>query len=399
MDEPKLSADTLAQSSRGYGSVVPVNASDKPRQIFVPLTVDQRVREEIEARETQWLSSFAALAAESQGRKRTEEPDPIRTCYMRDRDRILHSKAFRRLKHKTQVFIAPAGDHFRTRLTHTLEVSQIARTISRALRLNEDLTEAISLGHDVGHPPFGHTGEQALDECLGGIREQGNKEMKDGAGIATISSFTDSLIPSSFRHYDQSLRVLDVLEDLNLTVEVLEGIGGHSKGQSDLSAYDGEPVSTLEAAVVRVSDRIAYLSHDIDDAIRGGVIENLPSTFQWLGESQSARIKTMVYDVVEHSLDQPAIKMSERLMAGMNELKDWMFEHVYLAPERVRTQAEQAKRVIERLFGHYTLPGNLPEGYSGVQGAVDYISGMTDRFAIEASLKIPSLESSTRKVG
>ncbi|MBC8065400.1 MAG: deoxyguanosinetriphosphate triphosphohydrolase [Chlorobia bacterium] len=327
--------------------------------------MDHKVREAIEAHERQWLSHFAAFATESKGRKRPEDHDPIRTCYMRDRDRILHSKAFRRLKHKTQVFIAPTGDHFRTRLTHTLEVSQIARTVSRALRLNEDLTEAIALGHDVGHPPFGHTGEQALDECLKGIGKQGT--------------------PTSFRHYDQSLRVLDILEDLNLTHEVLEGIGGHSKGQKDLSAYDGEPVSTLEAAAVRVSDRIAYLSHDIDDAVRAGVIQGLPEQFSWLGEHQSKRIKTMVYDVVEHSLDQPAIRMSERLMGTMNELKDWMFDHVYLAPERVRTEAADARLIVRKLFQHFTQSGKLPEGYQGIQGAVDYISGMTDRFAIEAS--------------
>lgn len=332
---------------------------------FVPNQVDQQVRQEIEAREKQWLSPFAAPASESKGRKRPEEPDPIRTCYMRDRDRILHSKAFRRLKHKTQVFIAPTGDHFRTRLTHTLEVSQIARTISRALRLNEDLTEAIALGHDVGHPPFGHTGEQALDECLKNLNDKG--------------------APSSFRHYDQSLRVLDILEDLNLTSEVLEGIGGHSKGQKDLSAYDGEPVSTLEAAAVRVSDRIAYLSHDIDDAIRAGVIQGLPDQFAWLGPHQSNRIKTMVSDVVDHSLDQPAIRMSERLMGSMNELKDWMFEHVYLAPERVRTEAADARLIVQKLFRHFTQPDTLPDGYQGIQGAVDYISGMTDRFAIELS--------------
>lgn len=332
--------------------------------------MDQQVRIEIEARERAWQSPFGALAAQSKGRKRPEEPDPIRTCYMRDRDRILHSKAFRRLKHKTQVFIAPSGDHFRTRLTHTLEVSQIARTISRALRLNEDLTEAIALGHDVGHPPFGHTGEQALDEFL---RKQGAE-------------------PSSFRHYEQSLRVLDVLEDLNLTTEVLEGIGGHSKGQGDLTAFDGEPVSTLEAAVVRVSDRVAYLSHDIDDAIRAGVIQGLPSQFAWLGDTQSARIKTMAYDVVEHSLNQPAVRMSAQLLSGMNELKDWMFEHVYLAPDRVQTEADRAKRVVQRLFDYYLRPGHLPEGYSGVQGAVDYISGMTDRFAIEAAREISESE-------
>jgi len=316
----------------------------------------------IEAREKAWLSPLAALSACSEGREQAETPDPIRTAFQRDRDRILHSKAFRRLKHKTQVFIAPTGDHFRTRLTHTLEVSQIARTISRALRLNEDLTEAIALGHDVGHPPFGHIGEQALDDCLKKLGQ----------------------VPNSFRHYEQSLRIFEVLENLNLTQEVLDGIGGHSKGQKDLSAFDGEPVSTLEAAVVRVSDRIAYLTHDIDDAIRAGVIGDLPERFGWLGATQSQRIKSMVYDVVEHSLEQPAIKMSDQLLSSMNELKDWMFEHVYLAPERDRTEAHQARKVVAALFEHFIGPGALPEGYRGVQGAVDYIAGMTDRFAIDS---------------
>lgn len=324
--------------------------------------MNHQVREEIESREAEWLSSFAALSTKSRGSKVAIEQDPIRTVYQRDRDRILHSKAFRRLKHKTQVFIAPLDDHYRTRLTHTLEVSQIARTISRALRLNEDLTEAIALGHDVGHPPFGHTGEQALDECLQAKHAE----------------------PSHFRHHEQSLRILDVLENLNLTYEVLEGIGGHSKGRNDLSAYDGEPVSTLEAAVVRVSDRIAYLSHDIDDAIRAGVINSLPERFEWMGTNQSRRIKTMVFDVVEHSLGQPAIRMSPRLLDTMNDLKEWMFEHVYLAPERVRTEAQNAKEIVSDLFRYYTIPGNLPSGYEEVQGAVDYISGMTDRFAIQA---------------
>lgn len=330
--------------------------------------MNHQVREEIEARESEWLSPLAALSTKSRGRKVAVEQDPIRTVYQRDRDRILHSKAFRRLKHKTQVFIAPLDDHYRTRLTHTLEVSQIARTISRALRLNEDLTEAIALGHDVGHPPFGHTGEQALDECLQAKQAE----------------------PCHFRHHEQSLRILDVLENLNLTHEVLEGIGGHSKGRNDLSAYDGEPVSTLEAAVVRVSDRIAYLSHDIDDAIRAGVINNLPERFEWMGTNQSRRIKTMVFDVVEHSLEQPAIRMSPKLLDTMNDLKEWMFEHVYLAPERVRTESQKAKEIISYLFRFYTIPGNLPTGYVGVQGAVDYISGMTDRFAIQAhqSLKV-----------
>lgn len=340
---------------------------------FVTNLVNHQVREWIESREAASLSPFAALATQSRGRRVEIDPDPIRTIYQRDRDRILHSKSFRRLKHKTQVFIAPLDDHYRTRLTHTLEVSQIARTISRALRLNEDLTEAIALGHDVGHPPFGHTGEQALDECLKELREAGQKG--------------NSL--SSFRHHEQSLRVLDVLENLNLTYEVLDGIGGHSKGRNDLSAHDGEPVSTLEAAVVRVSDRIAYLSHDIDDAIRAGVIQGLPDQFGWLGENQSRRIKTMVFDVVEHSLEQPAIKMSSRLLESMNELKEWMFNHVYLAPERVATEANEAKKVVVKLFNHFTQPNTLPPGYQGLQGAVDYISGMTDRFALTTSQALP----------
>ena len=334
---------------------------------FVRILVDHRVRERIEQAEHHLLSSFASLASRSLGRKREEPADPIRTCFQRDRDRILHSKSFRRLKHKTQVFIAPTGDHFRTRLTHTLEVSQIARTVSRALRLNEDLTEAIALGHDVGHPPFGHTGEQALDECL----------KKSGSGDFT-----------SFRHYEQSLRVLEVLEDLNLTHETLAGIGGHSKGRNDLSAFDGEAVSTLEAAVVRVSDRIAYLSHDIDDAIRAGVIAGLPERFGWLGQSQSQRIKAMVYDVVEHSIDQPCVQMSSRMLESMNDLKEWMFDHVYLAPDRVRTEAAEAKQVVHDLFAHFSRPENLACGYEGITGTVDYISGMTDRFALSVAESI-----------
>jgi dGTPase len=313
----------------------------------------------IEARERETLSPYAAVSSESKRRKKVEQPDPIRTSFMRDRDRILHSKAFRRLKHKTQVFIAPLGDHFRTRLTHTLEVSQIARTISRALRLNEDLTEAIALGHDVGHTPFGHAGEQALDEAL---KKVDPKLM--------------------FRHYAQSLRIVDVLENLNLTEEVRNGIDGHSKGQRDLSAYDGEPVSTLEAAVVRISDRIAYLSHDVDDAIRAGVIHQLPSEYDWMGVDQSARIKTMVYDAVENSLDKPALMLSPRLIESMNGLKDWMFEKVYLEPERVASETLRAQEIVKDLFGHYSAPGNLPAGYEGIQGAVDYVAGMTDRFAI-----------------
>ncbi|MBN9500249.1 MAG: deoxyguanosinetriphosphate triphosphohydrolase [Armatimonadetes bacterium] len=334
------------------------------------VTLTQNVREQIEQRELASLSSYAAKAAESAGRLRRVTQDPLRTCFQRDRDRILHSKAFRRLKHKTQVFIAPVGDHYRTRLTHTLEVSQIARTIGRALRLNEDLIEAVALGHDVGHTPFGHAGEQALDDAVRAL------------GHPTITRF---------RHYEQSLRIVDVLEDLNLTEETRKGIDGHSKGAKDLTASDGMPTSTLEAAVVRVSDRIAYLSHDIDDAIRAGVIVGLPSQFDWLGKNQSDRIKTMVLDVVKNSLDRPAIELSPRLLDGMNELKDWMFSNVYFNEQVVLPETRRAQEIVKELFGHFVEPGALPEGYEGVQGAIDYIAGMTDRFAIESfeRLRIP----------
>lgn len=247
------------------------------------------IREISEQRERDALSPFAALAAESAGRVVGIEPDPIRTCYQRDRDRVLHCKAFRRLKYKTQVFIAP-GDHYRTRLTHTLEVSQVARTIGRALRLNEDLIEAIALGHDVGHTPFGHMGEEALDAALQ-AKEPGSR----------------------FRHYEQSLRIVDVLEGLNLTQEVRAGIGGHSKGRKDLSAHDGEPTSTLEAAVVRIADRIAYVNHDIDDALRSGIVTEIPLSFAVLGDTQGHRIGTLVEDIVANSLDQPAIQLSTGL--------------------------------------------------------------------------------------
>ncbi|MBS1721853.1 MAG: deoxyguanosinetriphosphate triphosphohydrolase [Armatimonadetes bacterium] len=317
-----------------------------------------RVREEIEERERQFLSPFAQKSVDSGGRREPEEPDGLRTCYMRDRDRILHSKPFRRLKHKTQVFISPVGDHFRTRLTHTLEVAQIARTVARALRLNEDLTEAIALGHDVGHTPFGHAGEEALDSALkvfGDLR---------------------------FRHWEQSLRVLDVLTPLNLTEETRAGIGGHSKGRADLTSFDGEPTSTLEAAVVRISDRIAYLNHDLDDALRSGIVSEVPDRFAHLGRSHGKRITTMVEDVVESSLDQPSIGMSELVMESMNELKEWLYDNVYTRYPVLFPETLKAQRVVKELFHHYVQPGALPEGFEGIQGAVDYVSGMTDRFAI-----------------
>jgi dGTPase len=330
-----------------------------------------------EEREIQMLSPYAAKAAESAGRVVDEEHDPVRTAFQRDRDRVLHSKPFRRLKHKTQVFIDPYGDHYRTRLTHSLEVAQIARTIGRALRLNEDLIEAIALGHDVGHTPFGHSGEEALDQAL--------QEHRAQVGTAYEG-------PDRFRHHEQSLRILDVLERLNLTQETRAGIGGHSKGRNDLSAYDGEPTSTLEAAVVRVSDRIAYMSHDLDDAVRSGIIREVPAQFDRLGANQSDRIGTMVEDAIANSLDKPAVVLSPWLMHLMNDLKEWLFENVYLHYPRLYPDIPKAQALVRDLFHHFVQPGHLPEGYDGAQGAVDYLAGMTDRFAIETftHLRLPS---------
>lgn len=321
-----------------------------------------------EERERQLLSPYAMCAADSQGRVREEPQDEVRTVYQRDRDRILHSKSFRRLKHKTQVFIDPTGDHYRTRLTHSLEVAQVARTIGRALRLNEDLIEAIALGHDVGHTPFGHMGESALDEAV--------REVNGG----------------HFRHYEQSLRVVDILENLNLTHEVRAGIDGHSKGRKDLTAFDGEPTSTLEAAVVRISDRIAYLNHDIDDALRSKMVYEVPERFIALGTRHSQRVGAMVMDVIENSLDQPRISMSEPMLVLMNDLKEWLFDHVYLKYPIVYPDTQKAKQLVRELFEHFLQPGTLPAGFEGVQGAIDYVAGMTDRYAIEtyANLKLPS---------
>lgn len=323
----------------------------------------------IEQREIETLAQYAARAVDSQGREVDEEQDPVRTCYQRDRDRILHSKSFRRLKYKTQVFIAPAGDHIRTRMTHTLEVAQIARTIGRALRLNEDLIEAIALGHDVGHAPFGHAGEEALDDAIRGTEH-----------------------PQGFRHYEQSLRIVDHLEKLNLTQETRQGIGGHSKGRKDLTAFDGEPTSTLEAAVVRISDRIAYLNHDLDDALRSGIIEAIPTEFEQIGPTNAKRIGAMVVDVITHSLDKPAIILSEPMLATMNRLKEWLYENVYLMYPKIFPDTIKAQALVRDLFTHFCEPGALPDSYDGVQGAIDYVAGMTDRFAIAtyARLKLPA---------
>ncbi|MBA3725196.1 MAG: deoxyguanosinetriphosphate triphosphohydrolase [Armatimonadetes bacterium] len=319
------------------------------------------VREQTEDRERSGLSTFASLAKDSHGREIDEEQDPVRTCFQRDRDRILHSKSFRRLMHKTQVFIAPAGDHYRTRLTHTLEVSQISRTIARALSLNEDLAEAIALGHDVGHTPFGHAGEAALDDAL---------RARDPA--------------QRFRHYEQSLRVLAVLERLNLTHETLEGIGGHSKGRSDLVAYDGENCPSLEGAVVRVADRIAYLNHDLDDALRAGWlrIEDLPSEIVEIGETHGTRIGQMVIDLIENSAGKPMVGFGARMLELTNFMKEYLFESFYLDYPSRLPHVVEAQGLVHALFDHYAnRPKLLPNGYSGLQGVVDYVSGMTDRYA------------------
>ena len=315
-------------------------------------------RERTEEIERQVLSDRAQLAAETKGRERDEPHDALRTVYQRDRDRIVHAKAFRRLKHKTQVFLSPQGDHFRVRLTHTLDVSQIARTAARALRLNEDLTEAIALGHDLGHTPFGHLGEQALTPFLG----------------------------RPFRHSEQSLRVVDFLENegqgLNLTWEVRDGIVNHP--------WSMPPPSTLEAQIVRYADRIAYLNHDIDDALRAEVLsfDDLPpGPIGALGRTHSQRINTLVTDLVAASEDQPEIGLSPPVFRALDALRDFMFEQVYLRKD-TRGEHERATRLIRELFQHFLdRPDEMPEEYHRAPGdlpthVADYISGMTDRYAL-----------------
>ncbi|MHB1455770.1 MAG: deoxyguanosinetriphosphate triphosphohydrolase [Armatimonadota bacterium] len=331
------------------------------------------IRMQQEEAERCLLSPFAALSAESKGRIREEEKCPIRTEYQRDRDRIIHSKAFRRLKHKTQVFIDPEEDHYRTRLTHTLEVSQISRTVSRALHLNEDLTEAIALGHDLGHTPFGHAGESALDAAY--------KEYLPSAG---------------FHHNEQSLRVVDFLErdgqGLNLTWEVRDGILHHSKGVSDLRLGESGSAATLEGRVMRICDRIAYINHDIDDAIRAGIITeaDLPKECtDILGNRHSQRISAMVIDLVENSKDTDDISLSQEIVEATNGLKDFLFNNVYVPGPRM-DELNRAARLISELFRLYMEdPIFIPEWLRPVNGNVetraravcDYIAGMTDRYA------------------
>ncbi|SEF73970.1 dGTPase [Caloramator fervidus] len=322
------------------------------------------LREEYEKLEEKILSPLATLSSKSKGRLKKEEKCSIRTDFQRDRDRIIHSKAFRRLKHKTQVFIAPEGDHYRTRLTHTLEVAQIARTISRAIRLNEDLTEAIALGHDLGHTPFGHTGESALNE------------------ITSIG----------FKHNEQSLRVVDYLEKgegLNLTFEVRDGILCHS---GDLIP------KTNEGKVVKLADKIAYINHDIDDAIRAGILtlDDLPKEcIKVLGKGHSERINTMIRAVIEHALKYGEIALVGEVGEATWELRKYMFDNVYIDSE-AKKEEEKARSVLKQLFLYYIKhPEVMPkEFYEKVQVygleriVCDYIAGMTDRYAIHEFNKL-----------
>ncbi len=316
------------------------------------------VRRTTESIEASVLASWATHAACSKGRQRPEEDCSLRTCFQRDRDRILHTKAFRRLKHKTQVFLAPEGDHYRTRLTHTLEVAQVARTICRALRLNEDVVEAIALGHDLGHTPFGHVGEEVIAEAM----------------------------RCPFEHNRQSLRVVDHLErdgqGLNLTWEVRDGILNHT--------WRMPTPSTPEAMVARWSDRIAYVNHDVDDAVRAGVLapgDLPPEVVRVLGDTYGRRVDTMVRGMVEASRRAGEVAMPDEITEAMAELRAFLFERVYLGAARI--EEEKAARVLRTLCAHYlehpdALPNEGLPGDDDAQRVIDYVSGMTDRFALRA---------------
>jgi dGTPase len=331
----------------------------------VTVTVDTGFHDRMAAQEEQWLAPLAARSYPA--RRVTPEPDsPLRTPFQRDRDRIVHSKAFRRLKHKTQVFISPEGDHYRTRLTHTLEAAGIARTVARALALNEDLTEAIALGHDLGHPPFGHIGEEVLDACL-----------RERYGVG-------------FRHNHHSLRVVERIErdggGLNLTEQVRDGILRHT---------GPERPATLEGRIVRLVDRVAYINHDIDDALRAGVLaeSDLPAAeIDALGDTSSARIDTLVRDLVERSQAAGDIVQGPDAGAAMDRLRAFMFERVYLGPES-RGEAARIERMLRALFAHYALgpPVAMVAGASDAERIVDWLAGMTDRFALRTfgELSIP----------
>lgn len=352
-----------------------------PRSAKAPSSASSpTARDVTEQWERVHLRPVATLAAASRGREVAEPDDDLRTVFQRDRDRILHSKAFRRLTHKTQVFIAPEGDHYRTRLTHTLEVAQVARTAARALRLNEDLTEAIALAHDLGHPPFGHAGEDALNEAMQPV--------------------------GGFRHYAQSLRVVEVLEvrmradgtavrGLNLTWEVRDGIRAHSKGLADLprEGADDHLPTTPEGQVVRLADRIAYVHHDTDDAIRAGLVteREVPARVRArLGQTHGEWLGRMVRDLVASSQDQSTIHLSDAVREAQNELKDFLTERVYRGPAAA-AEVVKAKRLVQALYEHYLAhPGEISPEYQELIARADpigrvvgdFLAGMTDRYAI-----------------
>jgi dGTPase len=358
-----------------WGKKVPLGLlkwKEKGKQLM-PL----KVREQLEARERTFLSSFASLSRNSKGRVVQEEECDIRPAFQHDRDRIIHSKAFRRLKHKTQVFLAPTGDHYRTRLTHTVEVSQIARTISKSLRLNEDLTEAIALGHDLGHTPFGHAGEEVLDK----------------------------LVPGGFHHAEQSLRVVDVLErdgmGLNLTFEVRDGILRHSKGKGEIICEDlSEMPITPEGQVVRIADIIAYINHDIDDALRGEIIrdEDIPKDCsRILGYTHSQRINTMVVDIIASTVEKSHFELclSKEISRAMVTLRDFLYERVYDV-DKVHGDFIKSSKIVGELY-HYFIENEedfLREIgkealYDPLERCVcDFIAGMTDRYACKLYEKI-----------
>ncbi len=341
------------------------------------------IRERIEESESR-LSPYASKSQFSRGRLKWEAPCPMRTAFQRDRDRIIYSNAFRRLKHKTQVFIAPLGDHYVTRLTHTLEVSQIARTIARALNLNEDLTEAIALGHDLGHTPFGHVGEQVLNE----------------------------LCPGGFKHNEQSLRVVDLLEKdgqgLNLTWEVRDGILNHSKSGTEILGKGWTEVGTVEGQVVKIADTVAYVNHDIADAIRAGVIteDSLPaSAIKVLGDTTSQRINVMVCDIVDYSsaslananLNKPDIGMNPEVLRETNNLREFLFDKVY-NPSPASKDTAKARRAIHLLYSFFlSHQENLPAEYAlrddnEERKVTDYIAGMTDQYAIRMAREVSQLK-------
>ena len=315
----------------------------------------QTIKEELETRECEYLSQYATKCINSKGRKiQRKDNFPIRTEFQRDRDRILHSKSFRRLKHKTQVFLSPYNDHFRTRLTHTLEVAQIGRTIARALRLNEDLTEAIALGHDLGHTPFGHCGESTLND----------------------------LMPKGFFHNIQSVRVVDVLENMNLCYETVDGILTHSWGYKP---------KTPEAQVVQYADKIAYINHDIEDSIRAGVItvDDLPKDcLDYFSTNQSTRLERMISDIIINSKDSDKVAMSDESWSYVKKLREWMFQNVYLDPV-TKAEEKKAKNILKSLYEYYSERlYNFCEKDDIPQVVCDYISGMTDQYAIRRYLDL-----------